>query len=141
MSPGKATLLLVVVVAAAVCLVGSVSGTVCTPQEKDRLIHVCSIVIKKGAPTGWILEACCKMALEKQAATNKQWLDCIVSHLTDKDKKEYDESKIRALQTKCPPLGPTPAFDPVIKYIYIVIACIYILICTSTCNIYACIVR
>ena len=58
------------------------------------------------------------MALEKQAATDKKWLDCIVSLLTDKEKQKYDESKIRDLQTKCPPLGPTPAFDPVKKNTY-----------------------
>jgi hypothetical protein len=123
MTAGKAALLLLVV-AGAVCL-GSVSGSVCTPQEKDRLIHVCAIVIEKGAPPGWILEACCRMALEKQAATDKKWLDCIVSLLTDKDKQKYDPSKIRDLQTKCPPLGPTPPFDPVKRIYIVIIACIY----------------
>jgi hypothetical protein len=49
------------------------------------------------------------MALEKQAATNYKWLSCIVGLLTAKDKQQYDPTRIIALQTKCPPLGPTPA--------------------------------
>jgi hypothetical protein len=112
MSTGKsaASLLLLLVVAAAV-VVGSASGSgsLCTPQEKDRLLNVCSVCIRRGAPAGWIVEACCRMALEKQAATNYKWLSCVVGLLTAKDKQQYDPTRIIALQTKCPPLGPTPA--------------------------------
>lgn len=117
-SPGKATFVLLVVVVAVVCCLGcSVSGTpapapapVCTEKEKVDFIHVCSVIIDKKAPANWIQEDCCRMALEMQQ-TNKQWLNCIAGRLTKKEKKKYNLSKIRNLETICPALPPTPSLD------------------------------
>ncbi|EES08958.2 hypothetical protein SORBI_3005G212000 [Sorghum bicolor] len=104
MAPGKGTLLLLVL--AMVICVGCVSGTAasCTKAQKDSVLVLCNGSIKKGKSDPLSKKSmCCKYVRNIDTI-------CIVSLLTDKEKKQYNEYKIRNLRKDCS-LAPSAALD------------------------------